>query len=121
MKMVLAPLVIAGLAAPGFAQDGPALGTSRITQAEIEGGTLTLDEIRRKGLEIFSAPINHLDGFGDGPFDPSGDNTSPGFRPTLGNNGTFMRVNGLDAQACLECHNVVSNRTVPATLGIGVK
>lgn len=30
-----------------------------------------------------------------------------------------MRVNGLDAQTCVECHNLVSTDTVPTTFGIG--
>jgi len=96
----------------------PVLGTDRIEQSDITGGGLSLTEIRKAGLKIFAAAFNHLDGFGDGPEDLS-DTTSPGGRPTLQGNGTFLRVNGLDAQSCLECHFVGSNAVSPFTFAIG--
>jgi len=96
----------------------PALGFDRVTQADIESGALSLKEIRKAGLRVFSTPFNKLDGYGDGPMNP-GNPTPPGGRPTLQNNGTFLRVNGLDAQTCLECHAVGSNATVPFRFGIG--
>ena len=109
--------IATGLSGVTTAQiNGPGLGTNRITQADITGGGLTNKEIRRKGLEIFTTPFNHLDGFGDGPVNPL-DTVSPGGRPTT--NGTWLRVNGLDTQTCLECHSVTSNATIPATLGVG--
>jgi hypothetical protein len=89
-----------------------------VTQDEIAGGSLSLDEIRRQGQLVFSSPFSKADGYGDGPGVAS-DPTSPGGRPTLQNNGTFLRVNGLDGQSCLECHSIVSNRSVPATFGVG--
>ncbi|NND45921.1 MAG: hypothetical protein HKN58_11410 [Xanthomonadales bacterium] len=98
--------------------EGPRLGAERISQSEIESGQLTLRDIRLAGLKVFSTPFNKQDGFGDGPMNVL-DPTSPGGRPTLQNNGTFLRVNGLDGQSCLECHSIVSNATVPATMGIG--
>jgi hypothetical protein len=97
---------------------GPRLGQDRITQAEIGAGTPTLREIRRAGLKMFSTPFNKLDGYGDGPMNPS-NTTDPGGRPTLQGNGTFLRINGLDGQTCFECHSIISNATVPATLGLG--
>ncbi|MEM8713774.1 MAG: hypothetical protein AAGG01_22760, partial [Planctomycetota bacterium] len=98
--------------------DGPALGDQRITQSDITGGSLTLDEIRAAGLKMFATPFNRLDGFGDGPMDPLNP-VEPGARPTLQDNGTFLRVNGLDAQTCMECHSVGSNTTAPFTFAIG--
>lgn len=98
--------------------EGPRLGEDRISQAEIESGLLSLHAIRSAGLKMFSTPFNKLDGYGDGPMDPMSP-TEPGGRPTLGGNGSFLRVNGLDGQACLECHAIVSNASVPARLGIG--
>ena len=106
--------------------DGPALGTDRITQAAIEGGLLNLREIRQKGMEVFSTPFNHLDGFGDGPMNPANP-TPPGGRPTIGSgvggsaagNGAVLRVNGLDSQTCLECHFVLSNSSLPASFAVG--
>ncbi|MBW2716928.1 MAG: hypothetical protein JRD03_12665 [Deltaproteobacteria bacterium] len=113
-----------GLAASASAQGLPGEGRHLdlvgvdVTQAAIERGSVSLREIRRQGQLIFSVPFNKADGYGDGPgIDP--DPTSPGGRPTLQDNGTFLRVNGLDAQSCLECHAIVSNRSVPATFGVG--
>jgi hypothetical protein len=31
----------------------------------------------------------------------------------------LLRVNGLDGQSCLECHSIVSHRSVPAVFGVG--
>ncbi len=95
-----------------------ALAGDRMTQAEIESGALSLDEIRTAGLKIFSSPFNKLDGYGDGPVNFA-DTTSPGGRPSLQNNGTFLRVNGLDAQTCMECHSVGSNAVAPFRFAIG--
>jgi hypothetical protein len=113
VALLFGPSVQADL--PG---QGPRLGQDRIEQATIESGSLDLIDIRRAGLKIFSTPFNKLDGYGDGPMNPA-NVTQPGGRPTLGNNGTFLRVNGLDGQSCLECHSIISNASVPARFGIG--
>jgi hypothetical protein len=97
---------------------GPALGTDRITQAQILSGALSEKDIRKAGMRMFSTPFNRLDGYGDGLVNPN-DPTTPGGRPSLQNNGTFLRVNGLDSQTCMECHSVGSNATVPFTFAIG--
>ena len=98
----------------------PALGplAQRIIQADIVEGSLSLQQVRAAGMKIFTTPFNRLDGYGDGPMDQS-DTTSLGGRPTLLSHGTFLRVNGLDAQTCLECHSIVSAATIPFTMGIG--
>jgi hypothetical protein len=99
--------------------DEAALGApeSRVTQSEIASGNLTLTDIRRSGLKMFATQFRRADGFGEA-LDPS--NTSdPGGRPTLQGNGTFLRVNGLDAQSCLDCHAVLSNDAVPFVPGVG--
>lgn len=98
--------------------------TSELTQADVEaliatGDSDDLDALRTMGLLVFSTPFNSYDGLGDGPWDPSETDTRAfGHRPTLQGNGTFLRVNGLDAQACNECHTIVKNSTLPPTLGI---
>jgi hypothetical protein len=98
----------------------PALGSpeSRITQAEIESGGLSLFDVRLSGLKMFATQFRKSDGYGDGPMNPA-NTTDPGGRPTLQGNGTFLRVNGLDAQACLDCHTVVSNDAMPFVSGVG--
>lgn len=92
----------------------------RISQSDIQEGHLSIKEIRKAGMLIFSTPFNKADGYGDGTPDLTQlDNRSPGNRPTLQGNTTFLRVNGLDSQTCLECHTIISNATVPALLGVG--
>lgn len=95
---------------------------SRVSQSQIQNGELTLREIRFAGLKVFTTPFNHQDGYGDGAHDPSVSDTrdhTKGNRPTLQGNGTFLRVNGLDSQTCLECHSIISNAVIPARLGVG--
>ena len=82
--------------------------------------SLTLEDLRRMGMSVFTTPFNLYDGMGDGPFDEEETDTNAfGQRPTLQGNGLFLRINGLDAQSCNECHTIVSNRTRPPELGVG--
>ena len=106
--------------AHGLIGEEPALGApeARITQGEVESGHLSLHDLRVAGLKVFTTQFNQHDGYGDGPVNPL-EKTIPGGRPTLQDNGTFLRVNGLDAQTCLECHTIVSARTTPFTMGVG--
>lgn len=117
-----ATLAASLLCLPAFAQyppgEEPALGSQRMTQGEVVTGGHSEDALRAHGQMIFSTPFNKLDGYGDGPLDPANP-TDPGGRPTLQNNGTFLRVNGLDAQTCMECHSVGSNAVAPFRFGIG--
>ncbi len=116
-----AAILLLAMAVPAAAQlpgQHSNLGT-RLTQTDITNGSMSVRDIRREGRRIFSTPFNKLDGMGEG-YDPTlPDHTSFGNRPTLQNNGTFLRINGLDAQTCQECHGIVSNATIPVTLGIG--
>jgi len=98
--------------------EGPRLGDVAITQQQIVDRELSHFEIRQIGMRMFSTPFNKSDGYGDGPMDPD-DPVSFGKRPTLQGNGTFLRVNGLDGQTCLECHSIISNASVPAKFGVG--
>ncbi len=122
-------VLVLGLALTGTAfadatvDEGPAhttfLSHQEVTDA-LDAGDLTLRVARALGLAVFSTPFNTYDGHGDGPFDPAETDTAAfGHRPTLQGNGLSLRVNGLDAQSCNECHTIVSNRTRPPTLGFG--
>jgi len=87
---------------------------------DFNSGQISLYEMRQMGVSVFATPFNTYDGFGDGPFDPSETDTRAlGHRPTLQGNGLVLRVNGLDAQSCNECHTIVKNGTRIPTLGIG--
>jgi hypothetical protein len=119
----LALFTLAAMASAQAADDGPAhpdIGTLNDILADYDAGNLSFDDLRRMGLSVFSTPFNTYDGMGDGPFDPTEINTRVfGHRPTLQGNGLILRVNGLDAQSCNECHGFVSAATRPPTLGLG--
>ena len=126
---VAAALVVALPLAAAVEEPGHQ-ATAGLTQAALvnalNNGNLTNKQARQLGLLVFSTPFNTLDGHGDGPFDINEWNDTAhggpiglGHRPTLQGNGQFLRVNGLDAQSCNECHGFVSQRTLPPTLGIG--
>jgi len=120
--VVIAAACSAGILAPANAGpqpgEAPALGSDRITQEDVTSGDMSLTEIRLEGLRIFTTLFNKLDGYGDGPMNIVNP-VEPGGRPTLQGNGTLLRVNGLDARGCIECHAMVSAATVPPRLGIG--
>lgn len=118
--MSLLAIATGTIGAQSIIGEEPALGSveSRITQSEIEGGSISLLDIRLAGLKVFATQFRRADGFGDGPIVPR-NTTSPGGRPTLQNNGTFLRVNGLDGQACLDCHDLISADVVPIVMGVG--
>ncbi len=103
--------------------DGPALPDENLSQDQLiqrlSHGGLTIRDLRRKGLEIFTTPFNTHDGFGDGSFNSEFPTSPLSNRPTLQGNGLSLRVNGLDAQSCNECHSIVKQSTRPPTLGIG--
>lgn len=94
--------------------DEPALGPPelRVRQSDMDSGALGLWQIRQAGFRFFTTRFRHADGYGDGPAELGG-------RPTLQGNGTFLRVNGLDSQSCLACHDVVSSDAVPVITGVG--
>ena len=113
---VSAPLVVS-------AKEGqPALPDDSMTMKQmIQGlfdGSVSLTDLRRKGMEVFTTPFNRHDGYGDGPFVGEVPVLEPGHRPTLQGNGMTLLVNGLDAQSCNECHSVVKMSTRPPVLGI---
>ena len=94
-------------------------GDNRVQQSDL--ANMTRDEIRLAGMRMFTNPFRVADGFGDGATFDNGSNPSgvQGDRGTLQGNGTFQRIGGLDGQTCLECHSIISRRTVPMTFGIG--
>ncbi len=90
-------------------------GTNRVQQADL--ATMSRDEIRLAGMRMFTKPFLTSEGFGDGnDTNPSGAQTERG---SIQGIGTFQRVGGLDGQTCLECHSIISRRTVPMKFGIG--
>jgi hypothetical protein len=117
IAMAIAPALLSSAYAADLPGEGPRLGPERIAQKQIASVSLSLLDIRRAGMQMFTTPFNKDDGYGDGPMDGAESSRFPGNRPTI--NGTFLRVNGLDGQTCLECHSVIDASTSPPTLGIG--
>lgn len=123
MKHVIAAAIFLfglSLSAPVLAQpvSPPVFETDVIPHADIAAGQVSLFDIRKRGMQVFSTPFSREIGYGDGPINPQ-DTTSPGGRPTLQGSGMHLRTNGLDAQTCMECHAVLSHLTVPFTFGVG--
>lgn len=121
---VLAILITTGIFSMSALAADPNHPPNPPTHADVvsayQSGVLDLEDLRRTGLAVFTTPFNRHDGLGDGPFDPEETDTRAfGQRPTLQGNGMFLRINGLDAQSCNECHTIVSNRERPPELGIG--
>lgn len=116
VTMLLASAALTAHAdAPTMPGEAPSL-TPRIQQSDL--ATMSLDEIIGHGRRIFTTPFTVMDGLGDGPMNPA-DPTAFGGRPTIDDNGMFLRINGLDSQACNECHSIVSSAERPPLLGIG--
>ena len=115
--LFLALSVSLGMSPTALATDEAPNLSPRITQDQIQG-RLSLRQIRQHGMRIFSTPFNNADGHGDGPMNQA-DKVSPGGRPTLLNHGNMLRMNGLDSQTCLECHNYRSTATIPFSFGVG--
>jgi len=95
-------------------------GAFRLDQATV--AKMPRDEVRLAGFRMFTNPFTKQDGYGDGddsPPSPTPGTDHQGERGTLQGNGTWQRINGLDAQTCLECHSIISRRKVPMTFGIG--
>jgi hypothetical protein len=115
-----AVLLFAAASARGTgAANHPELPRHEQLLAALDSGKLGLATLRALGLSVFTTPFNAADGFGDGPFDADEVHPLlPGQRPTLQGNGLLLRVNGLDAQSCNECHSIVSHATRPPTLGL---
>ncbi len=121
LLLVTMPVLPVGAQTPSLGEEesgGPLLPILELSVrqlvADLDRGTLTLNQVRLAGLEVFTRPATREDGYGDGPYAPTSGN-----RPTLGGNGTVLRINGLDAQSCNECHSIVSHDTIPPTFGIG--
>jgi hypothetical protein len=117
LKMSLAMSLMMGGSSVTVASDNEPNLSPRITQDQVEN-ELSLLQIRREGQRVFSTPFNSADGLGDGPVNPL-DKVSPGGRPTFLNHGSILRMNGLDSQTCLECHNQRSSDTIPASFAVG--
>ena len=89
----LAPLTIG---------DEPALKI-HTSQAAVERGDLTLEEVLERGQAMFTTSFNTLDGAGR---PETTDTSSSNFRPRQEFPRNFNRISGPDANTCVACHSV---------------
>jgi len=121
-KILISTACAAALCVPtiGAADDDGRALQVRTTQDSIVNGDISFDEIRLRGRQLFSTPFTKADGYGDGPAAATPEERRTlGNRATLQDNGTFLRINGLDAQTCLECHSVGSRAEIPMRFTVG--
>ena len=97
-----------GLAGSGHAPETttPLIGekpavTRHMSQADIEAGKVSLDELMVHGRDLFMASFNSLDGAGRPEQTGKGE---PRTRRETPDN--FNRISGPDANACMACHNL---------------
>lgn len=97
-------------------------GQYRVQQEQITDHQYSRQELRLAGRRMFTNPFTKPEGYGDGDDNPPSQtpgSNHEGERGSIQGNGTFQRINGLDAQTCLECHSVISRRTQPMKFGVG--
>ncbi len=82
--------------------DSPALKI-HTSQAALESGDLTLEEVLDRGRAMFTTSFNTLDGAGR---PETTDTSSSNFRPRQEFPRNFNRISGPDANSCVACHNV---------------
>ena len=75
--------------------------TRHMSQADIEAGNVSLDELIAHGRDLFTASFNSLDGAGRPEQTGKG---TPRTRRDMPDN--FNRISGPDANACMACHNL---------------
>lgn len=98
-----APLGLADAGAPSLS------APIRVSQAEISAGAVSFRAIMEIGRHLFTQSFTPEDGYGEGPTGPR--ELKRRLEGSGGSMAAFaqlpwMRINGLDAQACLECHSV---------------
>ena len=81
----------------------------RIDQDAINAGKVEFETLFHAGRHIFSNRFTPEDAFGEAPNGPRRSRQGLEGRPTL----PFLRFNGLDAQSCQECHNVIGMTPPP--------
>ncbi len=83
----------------------------RVSQDDITNGTVDFRQVMEIGRHLFTQSFTAADGYGEGPIGPREKKRHQIAANGVGPMAAFaqipwMRVHGLDAQACLECHNV---------------
>jgi hypothetical protein len=107
---VLALFAAALLPAAGVAvaQERVITPAVSIEQDQLDLGAYTPNEVLQAGRQFFAAAFLPEDGHGEGDTGPRATQRQELWRTAVTGSGLeipFLRVNGLDSQACFECHN----------------
>lgn len=107
--------ILAIFAAALLATVGPAVAQERvitpavsIEQDQLDLGVYTNDEVLQAGRQFFAAAFLPADGHGEGDTGPRATQRQALWDSAVTGSGLeipFLRVNGLDSQACFGCHN----------------
>lgn len=86
--------------------DGALRPGTTTPQDDINAELVSFTDLFHRGAHLYTNRFTTNDGYGEAPDGPRRSHLS------LAGNAysPFIRVNGLDAQSCLECHNVIGNR-----------
>ncbi|MCB8837749.1 di-heme oxidoredictase family protein [Aurantimonas sp. VKM B-3413] len=81
----------------------------RVSQEQISSGAVNFRQVQEIGRHLFTQSFTTADGYGEGPEGPrekKRHQSTSGISPMAAYvHLPWMRVDGLDSQACLECHN----------------
>lgn len=99
--LLLSTLLTAAAAAPFY--DGNLRPEVRTSQEDVNAGAVPYTELFYRGAHIFSNAFTTTDGFGEAPDGPRRRKLALAANALT----PFLRFNGLDAQACQECHGIV--------------
>ncbi|MEM9555763.1 MAG: di-heme oxidoredictase family protein [Acidobacteriota bacterium] len=109
-------LLGAGLA---VAQDRVVTSSISIEQDQLTAGAYTVDEVLQAGRQFFAVPYIPADGHGEGDAGPRAAQRAQFFAQSLETPLAmpFLRMNGIDSQACFGCHNSAGTYVPPGQSG----
>jgi len=108
--LVAVAVLTAAVGIPGMAraQDRVVTTAVSIEQDQLDQGAYTPDEVVQSGRQFFAAAYLPEDGHGEGDNGPRSGQRLAFWKSAVSGPGTdipFLRVNGIDSQACFGCHN----------------
>ena len=106
--LTLFALALLATAGPAVAQERVITPAVSIEQDQLDLGAYSNDEVLQAGRQFFAAAFLPEDGHGEGDTGPKADMRKELWKTAVDGSGLempFLRLNGLDSQACFECHN----------------
>ena len=108
-----------GTAGPAHAQERVVTSSVSIEQDQLDLGAYTTNEVVQAGRQFFAAAYIPEDGHGEGVNGPRSGQRLAQWASAVTGPGTdipFLRVNGIDSQACFGCHNSAGTYVPPDEL-----